>query len=360
MSVPCPYCGTPTPPLPQPMCIECGKMFDLGFYAAIRKGKIGDYRLLRHLGSGGTGQVFEAEQISMGRRVALKILHPDFVRDAGYVKRFFYEVRMLAKISHPHIITAIEAGVDDEFVFFSTRLEEGHDLSWHLEQGRNFSRREVLRIMRETASALEYCWNEFRMIHRDIKAANLFLTNDGHIKIMDMGISKQISLDHTGTLTVNGMMLGTPNYVSPEQARGLHEVTWRCDMYGLGVTCYELLTGSLPYIAKSVPEVLGMHVDSPVPNPRALNPKIPPPLAQLTMRMMQKEPRRRYASWQAFIRDVDGILENRYIRRSWLTNRYREFALSDPVRLRRIWLAVAFIFTVMILTACIAVLMAKF
>lgn len=334
-NIPCPHCAVALPALPDRFCASCGTPLSNGFYNAVRKEKIGDYRILSYLGSGGTGEVFAAEQMSLGRKVALKILHPELSRNTEYVKRFFHEVRMLAKVTHQNVIAAIEAGIDGEFVYFSMPLQEGRDLKWHLEHSRAFTRREVLNILRQTACALSYCWREHQLIHRDIKPANLLLTREGVIKIMDMGISKEFGSHDT----LSGAMLGTPYYVSPEQARATSSLSWQTDMYSLGVTAYELLTGTVPYHHTSISEVLRMQVEFPVRNPRKINPRIRPPIAQMVMRMMQKKPSDRYRSWEDFVRAVDMIAANRAIQTSGLRLWVQDMVLENPKRIRYIIVA---------------------
>lgn len=327
--IPCPQCQRPLSSPLKKVCLACQYDFGETFWAAVTQGQIGDYRLLSHLGSGGMGEVFVAEQLSMRRKVALKVLHPRLAENESYVKRFFYEVRMLAKVSHPNVVSAIEAGIDGQFVFFSMHLIQGRDLKWHLDHGRHFTEAETLVLLLQTADALAACWHEYHIVHRDIKPANLLLAEDQTIKIMDLGISKQYSESHAAStgLTMEGIMVGTPNYVSPEQAKALKEVTCQSDMYSLGITAYELLTGKLPYEAESVVEILALQIHGNVKNPRKVLPALSPAMAHLIMRMMQKSPSRRFKSWENFITAAEAVRTNRK-RPSFLTLWTRDFLLE--------------------------------
>ncbi len=276
---------------------------------AFKKGaRVGGYIIGRRIGIGGMGEVYTAEQVAMQRTVALKILQNELSSDKTYLERFFREVRTLAQIEHPNIVRAIEAGADGETYFFAMSFVDGSDLKRLLDEGRRFSEEEAIRICLDVAAALKYVWNKHRLLHRDIKPANIMLTPDREVKLMDLGISKKLQ-GEDAELTMAGMMVGSPQYISPEQARAEKGVDFRADMYSLGASLFHIVTGKTPYPGETGMTVVAHHLSSPVPDPREVLPGISSGCAELIMRMMAKDKEKRFSSWDDLIAEMQLVLD---------------------------------------------------
>ncbi len=266
---------------------------------------LGGFEIEGILGRGGMGTVYLARQLSMDRQVALKVLAPALTADEQFVQRFLHEVRTLAKIEHPHIVTAHEAGEDAGHYFLAMSYVPGESLDIRVKRGGPLPEPEALRIVRCVATTLDYAWRKNRLLHRDIKPANVMVDRDGEVKLMDLGISKSFA-EETG-LTLTGAMVGTPCYMSPEQARNVADLDFRADMYSLGGTLYHLVTGTVPFKGSSSAEVVSQVLRDPLPPPEEKNPDISPGCSQLIRVMMAKEPELRHPSWDSLVQDVDRV-----------------------------------------------------
>jgi serine/threonine protein kinase len=271
---------------------------------------IGDYRIIRHLGIGGMGEVFLAEQMSVKREIALKILQPSLARDNKYLERFFREVRMLAQIEHANVVKAIEAGTDGDICYFSMMYIPGTDLKKYLEANCFIEELNALNIIRQVALALKNVWDKHQLIHRDIKPGNIMVTPDDQVKLMDLGISKKLSnAPSQSELTNAGMMVGSPTYISPEQARAEKDIDFRADMYSLGATYFDMIAGAPPFEAETPMGVISRHLCDPVPDPRKYQSGISVMSYELIKRMMAKKKENRFSSWDEAIEAIDSIIE---------------------------------------------------
>ena len=189
---------------------------------------IGGFEIKSLLGRGGMGEVYLAHQNSMSRDVALKVLPRGLVVDKDAIARFLTEVRLAAKLEHTNLVTAYEAGDDSGIYYFAMSYVRGESLDKKLKKEGAFSEHDALGIVRKVASALQYAWEEHGLIHRDIKPANIILDHRGEPKLTDMGLSK--SLREKQGLTVASTVMGTPNYMSPEQAEGKSDINFRADI----------------------------------------------------------------------------------------------------------------------------------
>jgi len=270
---------------------------------------VGDYLVKERIGIGGMGEVYLAGQRSMDNRpVAVKILHEDLIKDQAYLERFYREVRILAQIEHPNVVSAIEAGKDGNVYYFAMTFIDGKDIKRMLDEGHRFTEHEALRITCEIAYALKYAWEKHGILHRDIKPANIMLTGENEVKLMDLGISKKVSGEDV-ELTMAGMMVGSPQYVSPEQAKALKDMDFRADMYSLGASLYHMLTGSPPYPGENAMEVLARHLDEPVPDPRKLRPSVSQKTVELIAIMMAKRKEDRFEKWDDCIGEIKDIMD---------------------------------------------------
>jgi len=314
-SLSCALCGAVLTEASSKTCPACGGRVVPEFKASLEdpspesRSRVGDYFLECRLGSGGMGEVYLAKQISMKREVALKILQRELSSDKKYLERFFREVRLLAQLEHPNIVHAIEAGMEGDTCYFSMEYVHGKDLKRQIDLGRHFNEQETLQMACQVAAALSYAWEKRKLIHRDVKPANIILTADCEVKLMDLGISKRQF--ESSEITLDGMMVGSPTYISPEQARSEKDLDFRADMYSLGASLFHILTGKPPYDADSPVAVVTMHLGSPVPDPRDLRPDISKATASLIMRMMEKERENRFESWDDAIAQMQSIIERR-------------------------------------------------
>lgn len=264
---------------------------------------VSGYRIIELVGKGGMGEVYRAQQISMQRDVALKLLAPALAqRDPKFCQRFIDEARAAGKLSHPNIIAVHDvskADIDGQTVhFFSMELITGKDFKQLLKEAWPLDIDLVGNAVLGVAEALVYA-EANNIIHRDIKPENIMLTDTGQIKLADLGLALQVNEDQEQPIERNDQgkvkVMGTPAYMSPEQARG-SVLDSRCDQYCLGATLYHLLSGKAPYSGANGKEIMRAHVFDPVPNPRDVNPECPRHWAKLCMHMMAKVPDERYAN----------------------------------------------------------------
>lgn len=272
---------------------------------------LGNFAIQSKIGSGGMGDVFLARQISMDRLVALKVLPQALTRKPNVVERFRHEVRMSARLEHPHVVTAFEAGEDFGYHYLAMSFVDGEDLRSRLKRAGVLPEKEALTYTRHIADALGYAWKTFRMLHRDVKPSNIMVDRSGKAKIMDLGISKSMLEGEDAELTVTGMLVGTPHYMSPEQATGGIELDCRADIYSLGATLYHLLADATPYPGKTTSEVLRQIGVLPVPPLREMNSVVSEPCARLVQKMIAPNREQRHPSWESVLTDIDRVLAGR-------------------------------------------------
>jgi serine/threonine-protein kinase len=250
--------------------------------------QLGPYRLERILGRGGMGAVYVGLNQETGERAAVKVLNPVLADDASFRERFKSEIETLKKLLHPHIVQLFGYGEQDDYLFYVMELVEGRSLQEELLAGRRFNWREAARLGIEIAGALKHA-HDRGVIHRDLKPANLLLNDQDHVKLTDFGIAK---LYGGIQLTSDGGVLGTADYMSPEQAEG-KQVTSRCDLYSLGSVLYALLAGRPPFSGKSLPEVIqGLRFERAIPI-RRLNPDVPVEFETIIQQLLEKDPQKR-------------------------------------------------------------------
>lgn len=265
---------------------------------------IGGFKIVKLLGTGGMGEVYLARQLSMDRDIALKILPGYLTLHKEPVQRFLQEVRLLARLDHPHIVTAHEAGKDGGVFYMAMAYVDGDPLNTKLDRDGPMPEQQTLSLGLKIAHALAYAWSEHRLIHRDIKPGNIMLDKHGEPRLMDLGLSKSLA---GPALTMSERVLGTPNYMSPEQAEG-REVDYRSDMYSLGATLYHMLTGQLPFAGSSILEVLRKQATESLPDPRSIRPGITDSCAALLEIMLAKDPAKRHGDWAGLVADIDRVL----------------------------------------------------
>jgi serine/threonine-protein kinase len=266
---------------------------------------LGDFQVERPLGRGGMGEVYLARQISLNRPVALKVLRPDLLTKPTYLSRFEAEATTVAKLNHPNIVHIYTLGCVDGIRFIAMEYVQGTNLRDYLAKKGALDLPQALSIMKQAGVAIGAA-GELGLIHRDIKPENLLLTRKGQVKIADFGLCRDQDADHRLDLTGPGVTLGTPLYMSPEQAQG-HTLDHRSDLYSLGVTFYHMLAGEPPFRAETPLALALKHVkDTPV-SLAVHRSDLPADLVGLVMKLMAKDPADRYQSAAEMLRDLARI-----------------------------------------------------
>jgi eukaryotic-like serine/threonine-protein kinase len=264
----------------------------------------GRYRLEERIGSGGMSTVYRAFDETLERWVAIKVLHQTMEDDPVQLERFRREARTVARLSHPHVVTVIDAGEDDGHPFIVFEYVDGDTLKGLIKRTGPLPVVEAVAYAIEIGRGLMAAHAE-RLVHRDVKPQNVLIDPDGRAKVTDFGISR--SLDADG-LTATGRVLGTTDYVAPEQALG-EDVTEQSDVYSLGICLFEMLTGSVPFTAESQVGVAMKHVRDPLPDVQALRPEMSAALAAVVERATAKERRNRYADAAEMVEDLEQALD---------------------------------------------------
>lgn len=262
------------------------------------------YRLKEKIGSGGMADVFLADDLLLGREVAVKVLHAQFASDPAFIQRFRYEAQAAANLNHPNIVNIYDWGNEGELYYIVMEYVEGRDLKDLLKSEGRLTPEWAAEIAAEISAALQFAHRR-NLVHRDIKPHNVFITNMSRVKVMDFGIARE---GNGEGITQTGVVMGTPQYISPEQAQGL-PVDGRSDIYSLGVVLYEMLTGQVPFDDPSPVTVAYKQVrEDPVP-PSVINREVPPTLEAIVMKAMAKNPANRFQSAQEMKADLLRFLE---------------------------------------------------
>ncbi|MCU0708754.1 MAG: serine/threonine protein kinase [Pirellula sp.] len=262
---------------------------------------LGDYELLEEIGRGGMGVVYRAQQLSLNREVAIKMILRDRLASDTERIRFFAEAKATAQLQHPGIVPVYDVGEIDGRPYFAMQFLRGKTLLELITTGQ-LDQREAARHLEKITRAVQFA-HASGILHRDIKPSNILIDESGEARLTDFGLAKQT--DSAESLTRTGVVLGTPTYMSPEQASGrMGEIGPASDIYSLGSVLYHALTGRPPFTAKSTMDVLLQVLEQDPPNPRLIDPKIDRDLEMIVVRCLQKPPELRYASAQALADDL--------------------------------------------------------
>ncbi len=264
--------------------------------------RLGPYKIGYKLGRGGMGTVYEAVHLETGEPAAVKLLSEALAHEPDFRHRFEAEIETLRKLNHPHIVRLFGFGEEGEHLFYAMELVAGSSLEKELARGRAFSWRETLRIGIDLARALRHA-HDRGVIHRDIKPSNLLLTADEEVKLSDFGIARLFG-SHGHTMV--GSVLGTAEFMSPEQADG-RPVSPRSDLYSLGVVLYVLLTRRPLFRGKSVPEILLKQRTEPPTPVGELAPDVPGELQHIVMQLLAKDPEQRIPTAEALLRRLEAL-----------------------------------------------------
>ena len=263
--------------------------------------QFGNYRAISLLGEGGMGAVYLAEHPAIGRRVAVKVLHKNYIRDENLLTRFLNEARAANAIRHPNIIEILDSGtIADGTPFLVMELLEGESLGTRIRRVGALPMQSAVEFCYQTASALGAAHKK-GIVHRDLKPDNLFVVPDPHdpererIKVLDFGIAKLQQSANDSVKTRTGTLMGTPIYMSPEQCRGTKTVDHRSDIYSLGIIFFEMLCGQPPFVSEGFGELVNMHLNVAPPAPSSQNPNVPPALDAIVLKMLSKNPDERFA-----------------------------------------------------------------
>jgi len=263
----------------------------------------GRYEIEELVGHGGMSSVYRAHDSLLERHVALKILHEQYNSDEDFVERFKREARSVAQLQHPNIVTVIDRGEEDGRQYIVFEYIEGENLKEHVVRKGRLEVNDALEVAAEVARALAFA-HEHGLIHRDVKPQNVLLNGDGRPKVTDFGIARTVDVDG---MTQTGTVLGTSNYIAPEQASG-QRVDAHSDVYALGVVLYELLAGDVPFPGESFIAVAMKHMHEPAPNLLDVRKDVPLRVAAAVDRALEKDPEQRFPTMDAFAAELEACL----------------------------------------------------
>ncbi|HYF50846.1 MAG TPA: serine/threonine-protein kinase [Planctomycetota bacterium] len=275
----------------------------------VKSKRIGAYELISKLGEGGMGSVFKARQVFMDRVIALKILSPKMAKNKDFRERFVREARAVAKLNHPNIVAGIDVGSADGYCYFAMEFVDGESLGQYMQRkGGKLDETICLEFTRQAAMALHHA-HQNNLLHRDVKPDNLLLDKERNIvKLADLGLARSAeSAEDDAALTQAGQAVGTPFYISPEQARGLSDLTPATDIYSLGASIFHLLTGQVPFDGPTAAVIMTRHLTDPVPSMRKLNPKVSEAVEKIVFKCMEKKPEDRYADALELVAAIEKV-----------------------------------------------------
>jgi tRNA A-37 threonylcarbamoyl transferase component Bud32 len=253
---------------------------------------IGPYRLVEQLGQGGMATIYKAYHAALDRYVAIKALHPALLEDAGFLARFQREAHLVARLEHPNIIPIYDFSEHEGRPYLVMKYIKGQTLKAYL-AGQRLELKEVLRIIEAVGAALAYAHQQ-NVLHRDIKPSNVLLTDDGQIYLADFGLAR-IAAGSSSTMS-GDMLIGTPQYISPEQASSRSDLDARTDIYSLGVMLYEMVVGQVPFSSDTPFSVIHDHIYTPLPMPRKIRPEVPEAVERVLLKALAKDRQDRYQS----------------------------------------------------------------
>ncbi len=267
--------------------------------------QIPGFQILSKLGQGAMAVVFKAKQLSLDRIVAIKVLPKKLSENKEFVDRFYREGRAAAKLNHPNIVQAYDVGEAGGYHYFVMEFIDGQTVYDLLTDGKSASESDSLRIILQTARALEHAHKQ-GFIHRDVKPKNIMITKESVVKLADMGLAREVS-DYEAATAEAGRAYGTPYYISPEQIRGEIKIDFRADIYALGATFYHMVTGRVPFDGTTPSAVMHKHLKEPLVPPDHINPRLSAGVGEIIEVMMAKKAEDRYRSTEELIIDLEAV-----------------------------------------------------
>lgn len=266
--------------------------------------KIPGFDILEEVGEGSKTSVWKARQISLDRIVAIKMIAPRFMSNPDKLNGLIEEIRFVAKLKHPNLAQVYDVAELNGAYYLITEYIDGSTLGQILQDQGRIPQKKALKIARFVAEALEDAWNKSNIIHCAVNPDNIMVDEEGIVKLVDLGFAKTMDSVSLAEQIQAGTIKGTPNYMSPEQAKCTAQLDYRTDMYSLGATLYHMVTGRIPFGESAPLEVLDKQITGHLPNPRDIDPSISVSTAQLIARLMMKNPHERYDDWGAFLYQV--------------------------------------------------------
>ena len=295
----CPDCQTRLAPDAR-FCIYCGTKLEerarrpTSLVERLTMALGPDYTVLGELGRGGFAVVYSVRDNRLSRYLAVKVMRPEFVAAPTVRERFLREARFVAQLDHPNILKVVFAGEGAGLSYFAMHRVQGDSLQTRLADRGRLPIADVVRLFGDVARGLAYA-HSHGVVHRDVKPANVMLTPEGRALLLDFGIAKGLAADGS-SLSLTGAVIGTPEYMSPEQASGGHGVDHRADVYSLGIVTFQAVTGALPFEGDTFGTVLARQVSEPAPDVRTRRAEVPDLLAQVIARCLVKDPSGRWQS----------------------------------------------------------------
>ena len=262
------------------------------------------YRIVEKVGIGGMGTVYKAHEPALDRLVGIKVLHFQMASDPQFTSDFLREAQAVAKLNHPNVVHIYYVAQQGGFLFFAMEFVDGYSIYDMLMDKKIVPEKQMLGWARQSAVGLQHA-QQHNIIHRDVKPANIMITRDGVVKITDFGLAKFLSRLQNQSLPEDA--IGTPEYMSPEQAQG-HPNDHRSDIYSLGATIYHAMAGRPPFISNNPLEVVRQQINVPAPPIQRFNPAISPVTGRILAKCLAKQPGARYQTYKELIRDLDSAL----------------------------------------------------
>ncbi len=270
-----------------------------------RSQQIPGYQILKRLGAGAMATVYLARQLSLDRLVAIKVLPRKYTNNKEFVQRFYAEGRAAAKLNHPNIVQAYDVGQAGEFHYFVMEYVEGRTVYDDIATGQPYPESRALEIAIQIVGALSHA-HKAGFIHRDVKPKNIMLTPEGVTKLADMGLARAVS-DVEAAEAEAGKAFGTPYYISPEQIRGMVDVDFRADIYGLGATLYHMVTGRVPFDGPNPSAVMHKHLKADLIPPDHVNPALSAGIGEIIEVCMAKNRKERYKNTEDLLSDLEAV-----------------------------------------------------
>ncbi len=267
--------------------------------------QIPGFKFIKPLGAGAMAKVYLAKQLSLDRLVAIKVLPKKFIRNERFVERFDAEGKAAAKLNHPNIVGALDVGKSGDTPYFVMEYVEGDTVYSRIEKNKRYDEDQALNTVIQIAHALDHAHN-MGLIHRDVKPKNIMITGEGIAKLADMGLARPVD-DREMAEAERGKAFGTPYYISPEQIRGVMDVDFRADIYGLGATFYHMVTGQVPFNGENPSAVMHKHLKEPLVPPDHINPSLSAGVSEIIEVCMAKDRDKRYNSPADLIKDLEAV-----------------------------------------------------